>query len=103
MILNNQNFQEEVLESKLPVLVDFFSTWCPPCQMLAPIIEKLSQEMEGKIKIGKFNIEESVELTQKYNIGSVPTLIFFKNGEEIKRLRGPQSKENLQQEIDSIL
>ena len=103
MIFNNQNFQEEVLESKLPVLVDFFSTWCPPCQMLAPIIEKLSQEMEGKIKIGKFNIEDSVELTQKYNIGSVPTLIFFKNGEEIKRLRGPQSEENLQQEIDSIL
>ncbi|MDD5625627.1 MAG: thioredoxin [Patescibacteria group bacterium] len=103
MIFNNQNFQEEVLESKLPVLVDFFSTWCPPCQMIAPIIEKLSQEMEGKIKIGKFNIEESVELTQKYNIGSVPTLIFFKNGEEIKRLRGAQSENNLQQEIDSIL
>jgi len=103
MIFNNQNFQEEVLESKLPVLVDFFSTWCPPCQMIAPIIEKLSQEMEGKIKIGKFNIEDSLELAQKYNIGSVPTLIFFKNGEEIKRLRGAQSEENLRQEIDSIL
>lgn len=99
----NNNFQKEVLKSEEPVLVDFFATWCGPCQAQGPIIEELAKEYAGKIKIGKLNIDEGLEVAQKYDVMSVPTLIFFKNGQEIKRLVGFHSKNDLRKEIEKIL
>jgi len=103
MILSNQNFQKEVLESPIPVLVDFFAPWCPPCRVLGPIIEELDKDYQGKIKIVKFDVDQGVETAQKYGVLSVPTLIIFKNGEEIKRIIGLHSKEELKNEIDKII
>lgn len=103
MEFNTQNFQSEVLESKIPVLVDFFATWCGPCQTQGSIIEELVKEYEGKVKIGKLNIDHSLDIAQEYNVMSVPTLIFFKKGQEIKRLVGLQSKKELEKEIRKML
>jgi thioredoxin 1 len=102
-MFNNQNFSAEVLGANQLVLVDFFATWCGPCQAQAPIIEDLSKEYEGKVKIGKLDIEHDLAVAQKYNVMSVPTLIFFKAGQEVKKLVGLQSKEELRKEIDGLL
>lgn len=102
MVFTNDNFQKEVAESNLPVLVDFFAPWCGPCQIQGPIIEELIKEYQGKIKIGKLDIEESTETAQQYNVMSVPTLIFFKNGKEIKRLIGLQTKKDLEKDIEKM-
>ena len=92
---NSENFNKEVLESKIPVIVDFFATWCGPCKMLGPIIEQLSDEYDDKISIGKVDIDESPDLAQKYEVMSVPTVIFFESG-KIKRVEnGFMSKEQL--------
>ncbi len=96
-VFNNQNFQTEVLESsnKKLVIVDFYADWCAPCRMLAPIIEEIEKEMGDKIIIGKLNIEDNNEIASKYNIMSIPAILFFKNGEIIESLIGLQSKENI--------
>ena len=89
------------LKSKIPVLVDFYSSWCPPCKMLEPILEGLEAEegIKGKIKFVRVNVDENRELAAKYNIMSVPTLILFKNGKEEKRIVGLRSKEELKKEL----
>lgn len=89
-IVNDSNFEEEVLKSELPVLVDFFATWCGPCRMLGPVIEKLAVELEGKAKIVKLDIDESPETTDEYGIMAVPTLIVFKDGEAVQQMQGVQ-------------
>lgn len=98
----NQNFNQEVLKSDQPVLVDFFADWCGPCQMVAPIIEELAKEYEGKAKIGKVNVDDQKELAQKYGVMSIPTIILFKNGEAIETLVGSQTKERLKELLDKI-
>lgn len=104
MIFDNKNFSQEVLNSKGLILVDFFATWCGPCQALAPVIEDLAKKYEGKAKIGKLNIEESMELAQQYGVMSIPALIFFKNGKEVKRLTpGFHNKEELIKETETLL
>ncbi|MBL7150473.1 thioredoxin [Candidatus Microgenomates bacterium] len=99
MQLTTTNFEKEVLENKIPVLVDFYSSWCPPCKMLAPIIEELAKELKGEIKVGKLNIDQAREIAGKYGVMSIPTLILFKNGKEEKRIVGLRSKEEILKEI----
>jgi len=101
--LNDQNFKKEVLESSLPVLVDFWATWCGPCKTIAPIIEELSKEYSSKIKIGKINVEESPSTTASCGVMSVPTLIFFKNGEVLSQYTGALSKVGLKKRIEEEL
>lgn len=93
--LSMENFEKEVLNSNQPVLVDFYANWCGPCKMMAPIIEELAVELEGKGKVGKINVDENQELAVKYGVMSIPTLIFFKDGEEVKRFVGVRDKSEL--------
>jgi len=98
-LFTDQNFEQEVLKSDLPVLVDFFAVWCGPCQMMAPVIEEMAKELEGKVKIGKMNVDESPQTAEKFGIMSIPTLILFKNGEPVKTLQGFRGKEDIVKEI----
>jgi len=99
MMFTDENFEAEVLKWDLPVLVDFFAEWCGPCKMMAPAIDELAKEYEGKWKIGKIDIDESPETAQKYGITSIPTLKFFKNGEVVDEAVGFQSKDKLIQKL----
>jgi thioredoxin 1 len=94
-ILNSENFNETVLESDIPVVVDFFASWCGPCKMLAPIMEQIAQEFDGSVLMCKIDIDENSNIAQKYNIMSVPTLIFFKNGETVHTESGFSTYEQL--------
>ena len=93
--LSTENFEKEVLKSEKPVLVDFYADWCGPCNAMAPVIEELAKELEGKVKVGKINVDENPDIAVEYNVMSIPTLIVFKNGKEEKRLVGLRSKEEL--------
>lgn len=93
--LTNKNFEEEVFKSEKPVLVDFFATWCGPCQMLAPIITEIAEENGDKIKVAKVNVDEQQELAIKYDVSSIPTLIVFKNGDIANKIVGFHSKEEI--------
>ncbi len=101
--LTDQNFEEEVLKSEPPVLVDFWAPWCGPCRMVGPVVEELAGEYEGKVKVGKLNVDESQETAQKYGIMSIPTLAIFKNGEVFQQMLGAQSKEAIAEVIDKAL
>jgi thioredoxin 1 len=92
--LTSSIFEREVLQSDKPVLVDFWATWCPPCQMLGPIVEEVANETES-IKVGKVNVDEEGSIAEKYGIMSIPTLILFKGGKESKRAVGAMAKEDL--------
>lgn len=98
----DQNFEQEVLKSDKPVLVDFWAAWCGPCQMMGPIIEELAEEVKDKYKVGKLNVDENRETASKYGIMSIPTLIIFKDGKEVRQFVGVQSKENLEEELGKI-
>ena len=93
--ITTQNFEEEVLKSDLPVLVDFWATWCGPCKMLAPVLEDIAAEYEGKIKVGKINVDEEPDLAVKYHVMSIPMLLLFKDGERVKQTIGYKTKEQL--------
>ena len=101
--LNDSNFDEEVLKAKGVVLVDFWAPWCGPCRMLGPVVEELAKEYEGKAKICKVNTDEAPEKSTQYRIASIPSLLFFKDGELKGQLVGLQSKESLKKQLDSLL
>jgi len=101
--VNGNNFQQEVLESSIPVLVDFWASWCMPCRMLAPTIEKLAEENQGKLKVCKLNTDENQNIAAQYGIQGIPTLIVFKEGKEAGRTVGVMSKEKLQEKLDPVL
>lgn len=93
--INESNFDTEVLESKVPVLVDFFATWCGPCRMMAPVIDEISSEADGKYKVYKVDIDECENLARKFKIRGVPTFLIFDQGDEIRRVVGATGKEEL--------
>ena len=95
----SENFEEEVLKSGVPVLVDMFATWCGPCKMMAPVIAQLAQEYEGKVKVGKLDIDENSDIVAQYKIMSVPTFLVIKDGEVKAKLIGAVSKEELEEAI----
>lgn len=84
VILTKENFETEVLNSNIPVLVDFWATWCGPCMMLSPVIEEIAEEFDGKIKVGKVNVDEQNALAMQYQVASIPTLMLFKDGQLVK-------------------
>lgn len=97
------DFEERVLKSEIPVLVDFYADWCGPCKMMAPVVEALAGEMEGSVKVGKLNIDENESLAVKYGVMTIPTLAVFKKGELVDKLIGVQPKDKLQTMIEKNL
>ena len=95
--LTSANFQAEVLDSPLPVLVDFWATWCGPCRMVAPIVAEIAAEKAGVIKVGKVNVDEEPGLAGRYGISSIPTLMFFKNGQPVDTMVGARPKAQIEQ------
>lgn len=102
-VFTSANFDAEVLGSSMPVLVDFFATWCGPCKMMAPAIEKLAEEYEGKAVVGKLDVEESMDIAGRYGVMNIPTLIVFKNGEIVSKFVGLQNKNELKKALDAAL
>ncbi len=95
IILTKENFENEVMNSEIPVLVDFFAVWCGPCKMLAPILAEFAEENEGKVKVCKVNVDDEGELAQRFGIMSIPTLVVFKNGVETAKSIGFVDKSGL--------
>jgi thioredoxin 1 len=103
MTFTDANFEAEVLQSRIPVMVDFWATWCGPCLMAGPIIEELAKELEGKVKVGKMNVDENPDTPLKFNIMSIPTVIVFKGGKEVGRQVGFSGKEGYINMIDGAI
>ncbi|GFH90107.1 MAG: thioredoxin [Lachnospiraceae bacterium] len=97
------NFEKEVLQSELPVLVDFYADWCGPCKMMAPIVEGLAQGYDGKVKVGKLNIDDEMEIAQQYRVMSIPTFILFKDGKAVETSVGAMSKDELESKLQKVL
>jgi thioredoxin 1 len=97
--LTNENFEKEVLNSDVPVLVDFWAIWCIPCHIVAPAVSHMAKHFDGKLKVCKVNVDEAPEIAQKYMIQSIPTLIVFKEGKEMERMVGVMPKKNLEDSV----
>ncbi|HHT65160.1 MAG: thioredoxin [Caldicoprobacterales bacterium] len=100
--LTLDNFEDEVENSSLPVLVDFWAAWCGPCKMIAPIIDQLADEFDGKVKIAKINVDENRELSMRYKVMSIPTLLLFKDGEVVNQVIGARPKAELVKLLQSV-
>jgi thioredoxin 1 len=98
--LTDGNFDQEVMKSEVPVLVDFWAVWCGPCRMVAPVVEELSNEYAGKVKVGKMNVDENRDTPSKYGIMSIPTLMIFKGGELVDKLVGAVPKNQIAAKLE---
>ena len=101
--ITNETFDAEVLKSETPILVDFWAPWCGPCRMVAPVLEEVSEKMNGKIKFAKLNTDQNPEIAQQYQIMAIPSLIIFKEGKEIKRMVGFHPQDKLEKLLNNIL
>jgi thioredoxin 1 len=101
--LDEKNFEKEVLNSSLPVMVDFWAVWCGPCKVLGPIVEEIAKDYDGKLKVGKVNVDENNALAARYGIMSIPTLKFFKNGKLQGELIGAAPKSSIEEELKKYL
>ena len=101
--VTDASFQSDVLDANTPVLVDFWATWCGPCRMIAPILDEISGEQEGKLTVAKLDVDANGQTAQKYGVMSIPTLILFRNGEPAERFVGYMSKEQLMAKINPLL
>ena len=99
LVITKDNFEKEVLNSDVPVLLDFWAAWCGPCRMLAPAVSEIAEEYSGKVKVGKVNVDEQIELAMKFNITSIPTVMVFKNGNPSATSVGFCAKEQLEEMI----
>ena len=99
----DKNFKSEVLDSKTPVLVDFWAEWCAPCRMLAPVVEKIAKDYSGQLKVGKLNVDDNSEVPQQYGIQGIPTVILFKGGKAVNQIVGFQSEDKLKSAVDLLL
>ena len=102
-IFTEANFEQEVLNSDIPVMVDVYADWCGPCQMMMPTVEALAEEFEGRVKIGKINSDDAQSLCQKYGVMSIPNFIFFKNGEKVDNAIGAQTEDALAEKLEALL
>ena len=101
--LTDDNFEQEVLKSDLPVLVDFWATWCGPCRMVGPIVDELAKEYAGKLKVGKLNVDSNGKTSIKYGIMSIPSLLFFKKGQVVDQMVGAAPKNSFVEKVNRIL
>ncbi|MGQ9512307.1 MAG: thioredoxin [Thermodesulfitimonas sp.] len=100
--VNERNFEEEVLKSELPVLVDFWAAWCGPCRSMAPIVDQVADEFAGRVKVAKLNVDENLELAQRYGIRGIPTLLFFQRGKVVAQEVGYTPKETVVQKLHRL-
>ncbi len=100
--LTEENFAQEVLQSSKPVLVDFWAEWCAPCKMIAPLLDELAAEYDGKVKIGKINTADQQQLAAQYGVNAIPTLLFFKNGQVVNQFVGARPKRDFKAALDSV-
>ena len=103
LAFNDSNFHNDVFNSELPVLVDFYADWCGPCKMMSPVVDELSREYEGRLKVGKVNVDENTNVAQQYRVMSIPTILLIKNGQVVDQVVGAVPKAQLTGKIDSIL
>ena len=101
--LTDSNFSELVEQAQMPVVVDFWATWCGPCRMISPIVDKMAEKYEGKVNVVKCNVDESTDIPMKFGIRNIPTLLFFKGGELVDRLVGAVSQAEIEKHIENIL
>jgi thioredoxin 1 len=102
-IFTEENFENEVLKSDIPVLVDFYADWCGPCKMMMPVVEKLAETYDGKVKVGKVNADENGNLAAKYNVMSIPSFLIIKNGEVVDSAMGAMPMDTLAKKLDAVL
>lgn len=101
--LNDSNFEQEVLKSDIPVLVDFWAEWCGPCKVIAPLVDELALQYSGKIKIAKMDVDHNPQSSMNYGIRSIPTLLFFKNGQAVDQLLGAVPKKQIEEKLISLI